>query len=670
MTTRAILSIVLFIAVYLILVILAFGLTSLCAYAGIALVIAHPSLVTLMLGIGLASMGVLIVIFLFKFLSKKHVVDRSYLIEIRREDYPELFAFIQEVVEETHTKFPKKVYLSAEVNAAVFYDSSFWSMFFPTRKNLQIGLALVNTNTKNEFKAILAHEFGHFSQRSMKVGSYVYNVNQIIYNLLYDNASYDNLAQSWANISGYLSFFVILTVKIVHGIQWCLKQVYQVVNLNYMALSREMEFHADAVAANVTGSAPLITSLLRMDLADSAFNTVLAFYNDRVQEAKKTNDIYTQQQFVLHFLANEQGLPLKNNLPLVGTEHLSRYNRSKLNITDQWSSHPSVKDRIRELQNLNIIKNSDEDAPATVLFRNIDQLQSDLTKKLFSNVRYGKIPVDVGTAEFIDHFTDEYKKNSFSKFFNSYYDSKNPPKLIIDGHSPPMLLADPFSDEMVDLLCTSISLEKDLSIIRQIENETYKVKSFDYDGIKYRGKDCRELIQLLEKELFVRKEAIQEHDKKIHLHFLKLSLNQGQESLLKEHYLNFFTATEEFERKYAFYSHLIIVTNFFHETTRYEAIEDNLLSLKNFENDLKKYIQELLKHEHYHSEIPEEMKTNFTKYTTSNLTYFKNENYDTVAVNILFTAIHNFNLITSKIYFMEKQRLLSYLERLQNQAIS
>ena len=46
-----------------------------------------------------------------------------------------------------------------------------------------------------EFKAILAHEFGHFSQRSMKVGSYVYYVNQVIFNMLYDNDSFDKMIQ-------------------------------------------------------------------------------------------------------------------------------------------------------------------------------------------------------------------------------------------------------------------------------------------------------------------------------------------------------------------------------------------------------------------------------------------------------------------------------------------
>src|SRR5690606_17844105 len=115
------------------------------------------------------------------------------------QEQPVLFEFIRTLSKETRTPFPKRIYLSSDVNAAVFYDSNFWSMLLPVRKNLQIGLALVNSVNLSELKAILAHEFGHFSQRSMKLGSYVYNVNQVIYNLLYDNDGYSSALQKWAN---------------------------------------------------------------------------------------------------------------------------------------------------------------------------------------------------------------------------------------------------------------------------------------------------------------------------------------------------------------------------------------------------------------------------------------------------------------------------------------
>ena len=267
-------SILSFMLIYLILVVAAVILALLCGYGGFMLIVSFPKLITLALGVGLMGVGVMVLYFLFKFIFSSHKVDRSNLIEITEKDHPRLFEFIQKVASETQTPMPKRVYLSAEVNACVFYDSGFWSMFLPVRKNLQIGLGLVNSVNLSEFKAIVAHEFGHFSQRSMKLGSYVYNVNKVIYNMLYDNDEYGQSLQSWANLSNYFYVFAHVTAGIVAGIQSILKIQYKSINVGYMALSRQMEFHADSVAASVSGSLPLITSLRRFDVAESCYNRV------------------------------------------------------------------------------------------------------------------------------------------------------------------------------------------------------------------------------------------------------------------------------------------------------------------------------------------------------------------------------------------------------------
>jgi Zn-dependent protease with chaperone function len=174
-TSRAVAAIILFVFVYVMILLMTVGLTALCIYAGYLMVSALQHFVVLALGIGLVGMGFPTLIFVLKFIFSKHKIDRSDLLEVTEDEQPDLFRLIQNIVEQVGTSFPKRVYLSADVNASVFYDSNFWSMFLPIRKNLLIGMGLVNTVTHDELKAILAHEFGHFSQRTMKVGSYVYN---------------------------------------------------------------------------------------------------------------------------------------------------------------------------------------------------------------------------------------------------------------------------------------------------------------------------------------------------------------------------------------------------------------------------------------------------------------------------------------------------------------
>lgn len=209
--TKVLGAILLFIVTYVLLFTAALALAALCAAGGIGLIVLKPMFLTLMLGVGLAGLGVMVVVFLIKFLFKSHKVDRTGMVEITAAEHPQLFAFIRMLSKETRTSFPKRIYLSPDVNASVFYDSSFWSMFLPVKKNLLIGLGLVNVVNVSEFKAVIAHEFGHFSQRSMKLGSYVYNMNHIIFNMLYDNQGYASAIESWANSSSYFAFFANLT---------------------------------------------------------------------------------------------------------------------------------------------------------------------------------------------------------------------------------------------------------------------------------------------------------------------------------------------------------------------------------------------------------------------------------------------------------------------------
>ena len=63
----------------------------------------------------------------------------------------------------------------------------------------------------------MAHEFGHFSQRSMKLGSFVYNVNKIIHNMLFENTGYAGALGSWARVDGIFAFFAQIHGKYCTG---------------------------------------------------------------------------------------------------------------------------------------------------------------------------------------------------------------------------------------------------------------------------------------------------------------------------------------------------------------------------------------------------------------------------------------------------------------------
>src|SRR5262245_25430225 len=123
----------------------------------------------------------LFAVFLVKGLFKGQRVERTELIPLDEDDHPQFFAFVRRVYQDTRSAAPRHVYVAAHVNAAVIYDSSLLNLVVPPKKDLLIGLGLVNVVTLTEFKAVLAHEFGHFAQRSGGLGSYLYVANRVMY---------------------------------------------------------------------------------------------------------------------------------------------------------------------------------------------------------------------------------------------------------------------------------------------------------------------------------------------------------------------------------------------------------------------------------------------------------------------------------------------------------
>lgn len=657
----AILSIFLFVIVYIVLFILTSLLAAACIYTGILLILTFK-LIIILLGAGVIALGAFVFYFIVKFLFKRTKRDTVGLKQISREQHPKLFKMIDDIVQKVGTDSPKKVYLTPEVNASVFYNSSFWSMFLPIRKNLTIGMGLVNTSTEEEFKAVLSHEFGHFSQKSMKVGSYVYNVNRIIHNMLYENDDYAKALNQIAGTHIVITIFAIIAAKIAEGIQWILRQVYGVVNKNHLALSREMEFHADEIAASITGQDSLINSLSRIDLADFSFNSVLAHYNKPVNETKKSQNIYNEQRFVMNLLAQEKGISFEHGLPNVQLDELNQYNKSKLIIKDQWASHPTMEDRIGRLRKTQFRQDSINNQPAINLFHNPNELQEELTLTIFSG-RNEETSFD----EFSINYKNELEKNSYSKLFNGYYDSKNPDKSILENSNETDFSIDKkelFSADSVELVYDSIGLQNDLNTLNQIQSKIYNIKTFDYDGKKFKTKDAAGLIKNIEKELAETNEKIKQNDLLIFNYFKKIEQEKNLPKNIMVLYLNLFNFEKEYDEKIRAFHQMHERLAFIHYENEIEKIQGFLKDMEPAEFRFKESIKMILNEERYKIYLDEKMTENFHEYTKANLSYFGLNAYFDSNLTILFTALNDYATILDGHYLKLKKDVLDYQSEL------
>lgn len=269
------------------------------------------------LAIGVIAPSLFLLAFLVKGLFFVRRGDIGAATEITPEEEPELFAFITRVADEVGAPRPHRVFLTPDVNASVFYDLSLRSLVFPSKKNLNIGLGLVNVLTLDEFKAVLAHEFGHFAQRSMALGTWVYVSGQVIGAIVGRRDGFDTFIRG-------LSRFDLRVAWVGWGLGllvWAMRAVfdsaYRLLLLVDRALSREMEFQADLVAVSVTGSDSLIHALRRLGPADQALNRAYDFATEEGRAGRPIADVYRAQSEILGHLRRVDHDPLLGAVPEV-----------------------------------------------------------------------------------------------------------------------------------------------------------------------------------------------------------------------------------------------------------------------------------------------------------------------------------------------------------------
>lgn len=667
MAIKSALSILFFVCSYLVMVVFGLAWVLLCALIAYALGIYVGGFITAFLGLGLMGMGLFIFFFLIKFIFSPAIkIDRSQFIEIKKEQQPALFKLIHETVGEVKTNFPKKVYLTADINASVFYDATFWSMFFPVKKNLMIGIGLMNSVSTLELKAILAHEFGHFSQRSMKLGSYVFHVNKVIYNLLHENDSYASWLNGWSSLSSFFLLFSKGAVVIIQGIQNILMKTYKPLNLNYRGLSREMEFHADAVAASVTGSAPLISALLRIEFADQALATLLDFYSNKIPSSKKTNNIYPQHLFLIQHLAKNTEMPLIDGLPYLSLEDYKKFQGTKLVLEDQWSSHPSTLQRIEKLAALNQATTGNASGISVQLLSDLEQIQQFLSAQYFEGLNYETVPTNLEIEDFTALYLARDQEHSFPKLYKGYFNMRDPYNLFEEE-----VFDHPISEEAADLEqiindeiiaeINSLNIANaDKNILTEIANGYLDIKTFDYDGTKYNSGNADILIQSLDVEIARLEELLANRDREVFHFFLNEAKSLDNLAEFKAHYLNYKNGTVNMLVQREVYLQLLQSSYFIQAPTAYDQIGQNLSVLKSLELPFKEQIKLLLADAVYLELMESKVRSRFNDYLNSNASYFQYDHYNYPEINLLYGVMADYSVLVFNTHFKLKKSLLEF----------
>ena len=410
---------------------------------------------------------------LFKIFERKKNTGK----EIKRADYPQLFSLIDEVVKEVDCLQPKHVYLSDECNAYVNYPGM-WGYIFHGRQNLTIGIPLLFGMNKTEFKSILSHEFGHFTQKSVNVNR-VANLSEFLCGAIAqsqeamekaDDDSYEAKARVFARIATRIM----------------LKQYHKVAPLNGI-LSRAQEYDADKYSYEVVGTDGSLSALCKIqDLSARWDSNFIPWIWDRVSERRAPGNVRALFQ---QFSSGIDAIALSELKP---TEHfkasLGEFD-SRLSSIENTDTHPSNNQRCIAIASYEPKETVWDDAPAFDYFPNdvvdvmYNRVVDSLTKQRFPDTTEF-LKKDVQDKELLDYI-DGATSPLLDFFFNDeiFYGSD----VLEAAEKNDTEVGFPFTKRFANCIREYICAKNDYSTLQRIVDENSAWRRYLYNGKEYNG---------------------------------------------------------------------------------------------------------------------------------------------------------------------------------------
>jgi Zn-dependent protease with chaperone function len=162
-------------------------------------------------------------------------------------EHPRLFRELEQIAGALGERLPSEVYLIGDVNAWVADRGGF--MGIGSRRVMGLGLPLLAILNVSQFRAVLAHEFGHYYGGDTRLGPWVYKTKLAI-------------VRTFQNIGsvGKLARYALLALMYA-AVTYILKGYFILFLRAMQFVSRKQEYRADELASLVAGAQPLIEGL-------------------------------------------------------------------------------------------------------------------------------------------------------------------------------------------------------------------------------------------------------------------------------------------------------------------------------------------------------------------------------------------------------------------------
>lgn len=460
--------------------------------------------------------------------------ENSGLLELKAADQPRLFEFLYRLADEAGAPRPAHVYLSARVNAAVFYDLSILNLLFPSRKNLEIGLPLVNVLNLSELKAVLAHEFGHFAQRSMAIGSWVYIAQQIASQIIHRRDALDKFLTGISRTDLRIAWVGWLLSLIVWSIRSLMDSLLRLVVLAQRSLSRQMEFHADLVAVSLTGSDEIVNALHKLQAADDAWARALSFANSQLGNGKKVHDLYAVQTRIIETMARILDDPGYGATPTAGKSERV-FKTGFAQPPQMWLTHPASSDREDNAKRTYISARRDERS-ANLLFENLEAVKTALAEQAF-----GAMEGEVASAkETLDALDERYRLQQYDARYRGAFLGRPLTRHVskadelytsqVDTSALPRAVNSLYPPVLANDLAKLRDLDEEYACLKALHDKHYEARGnrLVFRGREISRRDLPQVMTQVRQETDVLRERVLEHDRRCRSLHLAAARQLGQ----------------------------------------------------------------------------------------------------------------------------------------------
>ncbi len=578
----AILSIILFFTLYTLMVI---GLGYLLMYA-----ITFPMITinkfTILGKLGAIAGAGMLFIFTLKFIFKLQNPKIENRIKLEKSENKELWDFVDQICKETNAPRPKNIYVDPDVNAYVSYSNLWLSLFFPIKKELTIGMSLTSGLNLTEFKAVVAHEFGHFAQRSMKIGSYIHSANTIIHGMIFSRDKFDEILERWRGSDIRLSIAAWLITPIIWIIRQILNLFYQLLNIMYSSLSREMEFNADKVAVSVSGSDGIVSALWKLDSAAHCWNETLDNAYLATKKEIYVKNLYYHNDLALNDISNEIENKL-SNLPTNADGLRQFFSSSEQSKVSMYASHPPNDLREKNAKSPFIETKMDSRSP-WILFGSGNALKEEMTLLLYKQYFDKKVTAFVEDSKFTEFIKQEaLGKEVLNEYHNSFENRfLNVPEKESIKTTNISTNSEKLKSELKDLMKPVWSIEEQMKTVEEIANGTSSVKNFTFEGKSYTKSSLEQAFQTMfdkREELF--NNSFNNWDLNFCAHHYQLANASGKSE-------EFFKLLDQHKQLSSYYRMIVMIKNKILE--RFNKIQEKEEVQQYQINDLAAKIDEYL----------------------------------------------------------------------------